>query len=573
MIPTPLMPVANHLWQSSLFAVAAALLSLILRRDRASLRFWVWFAASVKFLIPFSLLIRLGSVLQPTALPVLAPTPVSFLVREVSQPFALPVPAPFLDSVPEIPSVIPMALAAIWFCGFAVSAWCWLRSWLRVRATVRGARETQPHRADLRVMESAGLVEPCVFGIFRPVLLLPRGLRERLTAEQLEAIFLHEICHVRRHDNLTAAVHLVVETVFWFYPLTYWIGKRLMDERESACDDEVLRRIARPEAYAKGILAVCRFGLQASPACAAGVGGSDLKRRIESIMGDRAALTSGTGRKALLAAAAITALVAPFVAGVFFVRSSSAQTPGRQAFGVAVIKPNPGGSQNSGFRKFRGGELDALNITLKMLISFAYDIPEERILQGPGWLDSERYDILAKPEASGGKPEDPSMRGIRLRTQTLLADRFQVTLHKETRQLPIFILLADKGGPKNLMPPKGREQDLINNGHHVTCTAASMEFFAKVFLTEQLGGPVLDQTGIKGNFDFTLDWAGGQPGREALIALDPQTGEIKAQTNAGDLGGASLFGALREQLGLRVKGSKGPVEVLIVDRAEKPSEN
>jgi len=574
MIPTYLMPLANHVWQSSIFASAAGLLCLVLRKNRASLRYWLWLAASVKFLIPFSLLISLGSLFESPTAPVIAPTRISSMVSEISQPFALPVPAPLLATVSEAPSQIPTVLFAIWFCGFAASISCWLRAWLRMRSTVRVASPVQTCLGfdfqRIRVMGSPALVEPCVFGIFRPVLLLPSGIRDRLTADQLETIFLHEICHVRRGDNLTAAVHMLVETVFWFYPLAHWIGRRLMDERENACDEDVLRIIARPEAYAQGILAVCRFGLRPSPVCAAGVAGSDLKKRIEGIMGYRAALRLGLGRKLLLAATTAAVLGGPFLAGALFVRSSRAQSQsvvaGAQPFGVASIKPNRSGARNSGFKRFTGGELDATNLTLKMLIAFAYDIPQERILQGPAWLDSERYDILAKPDESSDRPVDRSMGVLRLRTQALLADRFKLTLHKETRQLPIYKLLVDKGGPKQLQPPKGDKPDLFTNGRHVTCQATSMEFFAKNFLTGQVGGPVIDQTGIEGNFDFSMDWAPDDNSPK-------RPGDAGEERSAPDPSGPSLFSALREQLGLKLEGSKGPVEVLIIDRAVKASGN
>lgn len=274
-------------------------------------------------------------------------------------------------------------------------------------------------------------------------------------------------------------------------------------------------------------------------------------------------------RKLLLTAAAVTAHCGLFLAGVLSVQPTHAQSQSdrgsAQSFEVASIKPNRSGARNSGFKRFTGGELDATNITLKMLIAFAYDTPQDRILQGPAWLDSERYDILAKPEQATDQPADRSMSAIKLRTQTLLADRFKLALHKETRQLPIFRLLVDKGGAKHLLPPKGARPDLFTNGRHVTCQAASMEFFAKNFLTGQVGGPVLDETGIKGDFDFSMDWSSDNAPSRPSDAGDERT--------ATDTLGPSLFTALREQLGLKLEASKGPVEVLVIGHAEKPSEN
>ncbi len=572
-IPEYSMPLANHLWQSTIFAATVAALCFVLRKHRASVRYWLWLAASVKFLIPLALLIDLGSGLGSLAVPVTAPTPISSVVMDISQPFALPVPAPLLANVPSAPSHTPTLLFAVWLCGFAVSACCWLRAWLRIRAAVRSAApmETAPgfDCKSMRVAESSLAVEPCVFGIFRPVLLAPHGIGAHLTSEQWETIFLHELCHVRRRDNLTAALHMAAETVFWFYPPIYWMGQQLMNERETACDEEVLRVIQRPAAYAQGILAVCRFGVQAAPACAAGVAGQHLKKRIEAIMERPCMLRLGLSGKLFVTAVLGATIGGPFWTGVLVVRASQAQSPSAASipgFGVASIKANRSGDRNSGFRRFIGGELNTVNITLKMLIAFAYDIPEDRVLQGPGWLDSEKYDILAKPDRGAGQPVDLSIGAIRVRTQALLADRFKLVLHKDTRQLPIFKLLVDKNGPRNLEPPKGTVPDLINNGHHVMCVATSMEFFAKVFLTEQMGGPVIDQTGIKGNFDFSMDWTPD----ESASRRPSEPGE---HTTAPDPVGPSLLSALREHLGLKLEAGKGPVEVLIIDRAEKASEN
>ena len=107
-------------------------------------------------------------------------------------------------------------------------------------------------------MSAPDLIEPGIVGVLRPVLLLPEGIAEQLNQTQLDAILAHEFCHVRRKDNLTATIHMAVQAIFWFHPLTWWIGARLVDERERACDEEVLRRGCKPNVYAESILAICR---------------------------------------------------------------------------------------------------------------------------------------------------------------------------------------------------------------------------------------------------------------------------------------------------------------------------
>ena len=174
----------------------------------------------------------------------------------------------------------------------------------------------QLHRAKfLPIVASDTPIEPGIFGIHRPVLLWPRGISERLTDEQVEAILAHELCHLRRRDNLAAALHMAVQTMFWFHPLVWWIGARLVDERERACDEEVIRLGSEPEVYAESILKTCQFFVESPLVCVAGVTGSDLKKRIEQIMTNDAGATLSVWRKALLAAAGVVAFVTPVAVG------------------------------------------------------------------------------------------------------------------------------------------------------------------------------------------------------------------------------------------------------------------
>src|SRR5207247_4024707 len=135
----------------------------------------------------------------------------------------------------------------------------------------------------VEVRSSPGLLEPGVVGLFSPILLLPEGIAERLTPPQLEAVLGHELCHIRRRDNLTSAIHMIVEAVFWFHPMVWWIGARLVEERERACDEAVLSLGSEPHDYAEGILNVCKSYLESPLSCVSGVTGSDLKERIQGI--------------------------------------------------------------------------------------------------------------------------------------------------------------------------------------------------------------------------------------------------------------------------------------------------
>jgi beta-lactamase regulating signal transducer with metallopeptidase domain/protein involved in polysaccharide export with SLBB domain len=312
----------NHLWQSTLFAVAAGLLTLALRKNRAPVRYWLWLAASVKFLVPFSLLVTIGHQFDSSSAPEVASiqlsaAPLSSMIHEIGKPFAPPVQAQGYGRA---------ALAGLWLCGVLAVAFAWLRQWLRARSALRSA---SPLDLGLSIptMSSPAGMEPGVLGVFRPVLLVPEGITDRLAPAQWQAILAHELCHVRRRDNLTAAIHMTVEMLFWFHPLVWWIGKRLMDERERACDEAVLLDAADPAAYAEGILNVCKFYLQSPLRCVSGVTGSNLKKRIRAIMTQRVAGDLNLAKKLVLAAAGLAALVTPITVGVMNAPIIFAQAP------------------------------------------------------------------------------------------------------------------------------------------------------------------------------------------------------------------------------------------------------
>ena len=332
----------NHLLQSTVFAAMAGLLTLLLRHNHARTRYWLWLAASLKFLIPFSLFVEIGHRLSWSSATVAVQPGLAVAMDRIGQPFApteFYVTAPQL-SVPHAPSIVPALLLAAWICGFAAVLILWCIRWWRVAVFVRAAQPLRecPELNSLRRLEriagvarpielrsSDSRMEPGVFGIFRQVLLLPESIAEHLEAEQLDAIFAHELCHVRRRDNLAAAVHMLVEAIFWFHPLVWWIGARLVEERERACDEEVLRLGSDPEIYAETILKICKVYLESPLACAAGISGADLRKRIESIMENPFLKNLSLGKKLVLGAMALLALVTPITIGLLSAPTGRAQ--------------------------------------------------------------------------------------------------------------------------------------------------------------------------------------------------------------------------------------------------------
>ncbi|MBB6143363.1 beta-lactamase regulating signal transducer with metallopeptidase domain [Silvibacterium bohemicum] len=327
----------NHLWQSTVVIVFAWLLTLALRKNQARMRYRVWMIASIKFLLPFTLLISAGESLQTKlATPVQHPA-IAAAMQQITQPFPASSTsnAAFFDgedawtATPQSHS-LPLILATLWLCGFLAITFSWARSWWKLRATVRTSSPMTIF-ADVPVLSSARLFEPGIFGILRPVLLMPENITDRLSADQLRAILAHEMCHVRRRDNLTAAIHVMVQALFWFHPAVWWIKARLIEERERACDEAVLQSGNEPELYAESILNVCKFYVESPLACMSGVTGSDLKRRIVRIMTEQVTRKLDFSRKLLLGAAAAAAVAIPMIFGLTHTAQVRAQSTAETA--------------------------------------------------------------------------------------------------------------------------------------------------------------------------------------------------------------------------------------------------
>jgi len=303
----------DHIWQSTLFAAGIGGFTLWFRRNGACVRFWLWFAASMKFLLPFAGLAMAGAYLSrlfPASLPksILAFQP-------VAAKFSAPVQMLAAGNDPPQGFDPAPLLLSVWLLGLGVILAVRLLRWSGLRAVTAAANALPVKNTPVPVMASASLLEPGLVGIVKPVVLLPLGLMARLSRAEQESILAHEFSHLRRRDNVTAAFHMVVETLFWFYPPVWLIGARLVAERERACDENVLAAGHAPEVYAGSILKVCKFCIQSPLACAPGASGADLKRRVRQIMTAPAAVDLSAGKRMLLAGAATLALIPPIITG------------------------------------------------------------------------------------------------------------------------------------------------------------------------------------------------------------------------------------------------------------------
>jgi uncharacterized protein (TIGR03435 family) len=241
-----------------------------------------------------------------------------------------------------------------------------------------------------------------------------------------------------------------------------------------------------------------------------------------------------------------------------------------QEFETASIKPSAPmemGRVNVGMRTLPGGRISMSGVTVKLLIQQAYGVRDFQIAGGPGWLGSDRYDITAKPEGAATNDQ------VKVMIQALLADRFKLQFHRETKELPTYALVVAKGGPKfhqSEEVPEGSDQP---KGTRVSMERGQFNLQRAPIaalanqLGQVLGRSVIDKTELTGKYDFKLEWTPDE-GEGRMMRAPGGDGPPPADT-----AGVSIFTAVQDQLGLKLESTKGPVEILVIDRAEKASEN
>jgi bla regulator protein BlaR1 len=612
----------NHLWQSTVFAIIGGLLAWILRKNQARVRYGLWVAASVKFLIPFSLLAALGSHLGWSRGWGGTKDGFYFVMKQVSQPFSQQTMSVVSEAAPWTASrsllhLLP-TLLAVWLFGFLVVIFVWHARWRRISAALRqavplqGGREVEilrrlersrGIRKPIEMRLSQARLEPGIFGITRPVLVWPKGISERLEDAHLKAILAHELWHVRRRDNLAAAIHMMVEALFWFHPLVWWLGARLVEERERACDEAVLESGNERQVYAESILKICEFCVGSPLACVSGVTGADLKKRIVHIMTERVMRKLDFSRKLLLSVAGIAAVAVPMGYGLLNAAQTRAETQAQNTsttvpvFETVSIKATPINPDPARIVSTRmiaqPGEFSATNVTVREVLRMAYGVSDDRQISGaPDWLNSERYDFDAKAnrsvvdELQKFSPEQLKLVSRRM-LQALLAERFQVTVHHETKEAPVYALVIGEGGPKFQAAkpgdayPNGLKRDdgqregagivlLRGKGQPLTGQGVPIRVLVGT-LSQRLGRIVLDKTGLTGNYDFTVQLPEQEgPG---LLHKSTEVGQKgTGSTLSVDSSVRSIFTAVEEQLGLKLEPQTALMEILVIDHVEKPSE-
>ena len=243
-----------------------------------------------------------------------------------------------------------------------------------------------------------------------------------------------------------------------------------------------------------------------------------------------------------------------------------ARIPPDLQFEVASLKATTTQGGLYGIRPAAGGErYEATNCTIKLMIQVAFRVKADQIVGGPAWLDSDRFDMSAKADKPSSADE------LHVMLMNMLAERLQLKFHREKKDMSMYALTVDKGGPKLIA------HEAANGGDpwidvtqekflhlKMKATSVPLDYFA-FRLSEQMDRPVVDLTNLRGGYDFSVEFTRDLP------QGFPDGGKINGEDP--DTSGPTIFAAVRQQLGLELKAQKGPVEVIVIDRAEKPTGN
>ncbi len=497
----------------------------------------------------------------------------------------------FVEGYEQVPPGWLSWVAAAWMAGVVVFWVRLLGGWIiaerlrrrRVQPAPRHWQQTFDRlRARLRVSRPvelliSGLVQtPAVVGLLRPVVLVPLGALAGLPPEQMEALLLHELAHIQRYDYLVNALQSMVEALLFYHPAVWWVSGHMRSEREMCCDDAAVAITGDAEGFAR---ALAQVGEQAHhQAAVLQAAGGSLANRVGRLLGMPRPASRSHSFGAVATAAALVAITAMAVVG---------QTA-RPKFEVASIKPT--GSQGGGMMRPFPGRLTA-SAPVRVLMQAAYHVQPFQIEGGPEWFQSDGYAVDAK---ASGNPDHEQMM---LMLQSLLAERFDLRIHREPREMMVYALVPARGGLK-LPPPKEgscvEETELVGplanpgtrmqppdqgpapaprcGGLDVPLEAGGARMhggkvpiaeFVRV-LSRVLGRTVTDQTGFSGIFDINLKFL---PDDTTSGLPSPPPGAIPSE-----IASPSIFSAI-QQLGLRLESTKGPVEVLVIDHVERPSAN
>jgi uncharacterized protein (TIGR03435 family) len=432
-----------------------------------------------------------------------------------------------------------------------------------------------------RLLVSALVQVPTVVGWLRPVVLVPVAALAALAPEHVEALLAHELAHIRRHDYLVNILQSIAEALLFYHPAVWWVSGHIRTEREMCCDGVAVSVTGDALTYAHA-LAELESNRSACFDAALAANGGSLADRIGRLLGQPRSVPRAWASPGVTASAILLVMTAYALFG---------QSAARPRFAAESIKLNKGdwfGSE--AIRPLSGGGLIAEHIPLRFFIQNAYDLKPFQILGGPGWLASDRYDIEAK---AAGRPG----RDQRLMMQSLLEDRFQMKTHREISQLPVYVLTAAKSGlqlpppkescfvfepfrppPLPLIPgqPPCGATGFVKTGSGWQLRGASITVAdLSRFLSAILGRTVIDETGFTRTFDLHVQFA-ADASVEGLMSRGLDRLSSSEEPPLPPVAGspdATILIAITEQLGLKLEPAIGPVEILVIDHMERPTEN
>jgi bla regulator protein BlaR1 len=587
---------ALYMSAASMALSTLAKVTLVAAAASGILRLTRWASASIRHLVAISalggiLMVPLASVVLPAAT-IIAPAvslssddsvaPVVGGLEGVASTWSRPMSPPAGKPVRVPTSTL---LVAVYVAGVVGSLCPVMFGLVGIRQCRRRAHLWTSANVPLRALaEESGLSRrvlllisdeirgPFTSGVIRPVILLPSDAPS-WSADHLRRALIHELQHVRRGDWLTGLLTRLVCAVYWFHPLVWTLQRQARFEAERACDDAVLQRADAAD-YADQLLLLARRLLDEGTAAPTMATHHELAARVASIL-DQSRPRRQAGVQAGMVAIAVSMAVVSGVAPLRAVALRQSTPASRvESFEVASVKLNHSTSPErfGGFEP--GGRFRVVNVPLRQIIAWAYGeqfpVVDEQILGGPSWLDRDRFDINARADG------DPSREQMQAMLRALLATRFMLVSREETRELPIYRLLASRGD-RSLGPGLSRStgEDCAARGTRLaagqrvcgsvgfvagrgSARAATLDAVAR-FLVPAVGRVVVNDTGLEGVYSFDVEFAPSQ---------------LTATTNNGPtVAQPSLFTVLREQLGLSLESSRAPMKVLVIASVERPTED
>ena len=443
------------------------------------------------------------------------------------------------------------------------------RSYFYLRGMKRRAavsvRALPPADRRARLLVSREVSSPMAVGFVHPAVVLPESLTDELSSAELDHVLLHEMAHIARRDDWTNLAARVLGAALALHPVAWWILRQIEREREIACDDWVVARTRSAQSYAASLarLSELRWARQealSGNALASGIfgGGSQAVERIELLLA-RGREFSGRPSRARIAVS-LAAMLA-FVAAASVAPRWVAFAQARPSFEVASVKAIKPGTAGEPSITTSPDTLTVRFTNLTGLLMWAYQIRDANQISGPDWRMTQDFDITAK--AAGPVSTDQ----MRLMLQSLLEDRFKLTLRREQKIVPLYSLVVYKGGVKlhevQQEPRQGGRIGIDQGGFRMDMVnrVSQLTWMLSDFLD---GRPVEDKTGLTGVYEISLRVELDESQQRRM----PQPG--MAFTGFGYAPG--VFDAV-ERMGLKLEATKGPVDFFAIDHVEMPHEN